>query len=847
MLPRISLLDELRKGGYEASLITTFNAYPPFYEEVVLRRLVGAGVRHNVLMMDARQYGHSLEHYPPRLAGREYILLPVKVAGTFHPKLMFLVGKRKGLIVVGSHNMTLAGFGFNRELTNLARIEGADDRDGVALAHEVWDEVEHWLINFSEGVPDHVKRMVRRVRDFAPWLSAEGGAGDVLRLLVGRPGGRTLWEQLTDLLDSEATHVSLCGAFFDQELRFLKRIKHDLKPRWFTVAVDPDTVKIPPQARTMADISIVGANGLGLEDGKEEGSSRYLHAKGILVEQANGGTVFASGSANPSAPAWLSSDSSANVELMLAYTGQRARAIAADMGFTRIVEMPVLGEADWTTIASNTEQCGDPIRPRYRSGIAVVEDTCVIIRQALLEGLGNPEFLLCSPNGKVLDRSSRLRVDSDAGIIEFPEAKLTDASVVDVVISGELVLKLLLHHVRAIEDQARSGTQRRFKEALLSLDTDTPNIELLIHCVDKIIASESRDTPSPGLKKTGTRGQAPSEEQEPPATLAIDISEVKHHKSKKRLIHSSDFSYLLDALIYHLRIAEDKSIEELDHAGRNEEEQVGADDDQDADSEQPTAQKQKVILDVCHARVGTVISRMVAQLNAYAKGKQTLRDLLVRLLAVLAVLRELRSCDGRVSWVEKGQTTVPMKQRHRLLEEIMLNLFEGESSLLQLEALGDDFQHSDDMARLKGLVLWLAWDCGLTMELNKPFMESRNQLDERLKRNAMILALAQMIQSDDVVIDEARQSIGSLTSSEMDWLKEVQRLAFQCEILRHDHSSLFPADSAEPGDIALHKKKDDWILRVVSGSGGNRVFLVRLSRDRERIEYRSEYLGVTRL
>ena len=56
MLPKISLFDELRKGGYEASLITTFNAYLPFYEEVVLRRLVSCGIRHNVLMMDAKQY-----------------------------------------------------------------------------------------------------------------------------------------------------------------------------------------------------------------------------------------------------------------------------------------------------------------------------------------------------------------------------------------------------------------------------------------------------------------------------------------------------------------------------------------------------------------------------------------------------------------------------------------------------------------------------------------------------------------------------------------------------------------------------------------------------------------------
>src|SRR3954451_18157227 len=116
MLPKVSLLEELKKGGYDACLITTYNAYLPFYEEVVLRRLANAGVRHNALLMDAQQYAASLISHPPRLAGRQYTLLPVSVPGAFHPKLIFLTGKSKGAILVGSHNMTLAGFGFNREI-----------------------------------------------------------------------------------------------------------------------------------------------------------------------------------------------------------------------------------------------------------------------------------------------------------------------------------------------------------------------------------------------------------------------------------------------------------------------------------------------------------------------------------------------------------------------------------------------------------------------------------------------------------------------------------------------------------------------------------------------------------
>lgn len=48
----ISILEEIKRGGHEASLITTYNAYLPFYEDVVLRHLSNNGVRHNILMMD---------------------------------------------------------------------------------------------------------------------------------------------------------------------------------------------------------------------------------------------------------------------------------------------------------------------------------------------------------------------------------------------------------------------------------------------------------------------------------------------------------------------------------------------------------------------------------------------------------------------------------------------------------------------------------------------------------------------------------------------------------------------------------------------------------------------------
>lgn len=88
----ISILDVIKRGGFEASLITTFNATLPFYEEVVLRKLVGAGCRHNVVLMDRSQCAISWasEATRPRLAGHAYTLLPIAAPGAFHPKLCIL-------------------------------------------------------------------------------------------------------------------------------------------------------------------------------------------------------------------------------------------------------------------------------------------------------------------------------------------------------------------------------------------------------------------------------------------------------------------------------------------------------------------------------------------------------------------------------------------------------------------------------------------------------------------------------------------------------------------------------------------------------------------------------------
>lgn len=109
-------------------------------EEVVLRKLASAGCRHNVVLMDKGQCAQAWhnESSRPHLAGFAYTLIPVGVSGAFHPKVCILAGPKKAAILIGSHNLTLSGFGYNQEVTNWIEVTGIKDTEGAALLKATW-------------------------------------------------------------------------------------------------------------------------------------------------------------------------------------------------------------------------------------------------------------------------------------------------------------------------------------------------------------------------------------------------------------------------------------------------------------------------------------------------------------------------------------------------------------------------------------------------------------------------------------------------------------------------------------------------------------------------------------
>lgn len=845
MPPRRSLIDELRSGGYEAALFTTFNAYLPFYEDVVLRRLITAGVRHNVLLMDQGQYSAALQSAPPRLAGRRYTLLPIQVPGAFHPKLIFLAGKNKGFLAIGSHNLTLAGFGFNRELTNLLAIPGAGDPEARMLARHAWDSVCGWLELARDQLPGEVLDMAFKLKDFAPWLDQKPEDVETsTHVLTAHPESVPLWAQLRGLASGKVRRVIIAGAFYDQKLAFISTVMREMEPDEIILAVEPETVQMPAGAAELAGVRVVRADALGLDEEKPTSkNSGYLHAKAIYIEPRDGDPVFASGSANPSRPAWLARPGSGNVEAMLAYVGEEAKKTARNLGFLDIPDMPPLSAADWAAISTQADPASEAPHPHMRTGVALAGAEGITIRRADLEGLAPGQVQLLDELHEALLQPG-MPHPRDELLVWHVSAEITTRTAFVRFHDGEQVqAQFLVHHAKLIEELSRTGVQRRFRDALASLETDAPDLDTLLQSVERILFEDDKGAQSTKAKTGKATEHAEPQPMQTVTTLAVDIGETKKSKKARRLLHGSDLSYLLDALIYHLRVDRDQAIEELDARGRNEEEQVGADDGDDVDLPIPGLNKEEV-LRICHRKVRTLVNRMGGQLDALADGKQSLDRVLVRLTGVLALLRQLRRCDGKVSWAEKGTTTVPPEQRHQLLEKVMYVLFEGKHSLLHLEKIDEDLAESDDIARLKGLLIWLAWDCGVRFRFTAPFMESPEDQADRLASNAMVLALLQVIRGDEVVIDEAKECIAGLSSGELDWLTAFLAMASRIETLRGGDFSSLPASLMNPGDFAIPTKSASAHVRIVCHFDGRYASLIALDETNPHKRFLADYVRV---
>lgn len=121
----MDLRDFCQRPRYDRVLMTTFAFDPVFFEKVVLPDLRRGGTEDILILCDADCLHETLtvEGDQLRSYGREYLVEPIHINGSFHPKIFFRIGPEGCLLWCGSSNLTRAGWGTNREIGTLIQLE----------------------------------------------------------------------------------------------------------------------------------------------------------------------------------------------------------------------------------------------------------------------------------------------------------------------------------------------------------------------------------------------------------------------------------------------------------------------------------------------------------------------------------------------------------------------------------------------------------------------------------------------------------------------------------------------------------------------------------------------------
>jgi hypothetical protein len=291
-------------------------------------------------------------------------------------------------------------------------------------------------------------------------------------------------------------------------------------------------------------------------------------------------------------------------------------------------------------------------------------------------------------------------------------------------------------------------------------------------------------------------------------------------------------------LIYRLGLELKTPVEQLEETAPSEEEQIGKEEeDREAPVELP-----KTDIEVIQRKVKTLVSRMIKQLEKTVQSsKETYRPV-EQLLAVLAVMREIRTQDRRCSLAE-SQSLVPIECREVLLEASIVALFGRKRKLFDsfVKVLEEDPE--EDVSRLLGLLLWLAYDSGIDERRLVTFpMGDRKQTYESLLNLAKLLEIAIASGGNIEAFKEAEHSIcrtvpetkrgivSRWIAYHLAWSKELSKMLLS-------KKSWVYAKTPQVGGIGIAIKEGSQKPRLISDFDSRYIHLVEFGNENFEIKF----------
>lgn len=215
-----SILESIQKSkGYDIALFTTFNFEISFFERFIKNALFSNKTKKISVFVDSQELNKSIsKEGDVHNIGHHYVVNPIEMNGSFHPKLVLLLGKKKAKLYVSSCNLTTSGYTINNEaFYSYECLEGTGDNKKLIV-----DAIDFFckLNDLSFHADDYLFREVVGYRHI--YNSFPDGNND--SLFVHNLDEPILNQIKT--LTTEAELINVAVPYFDNECYAIKELSN---------------------------------------------------------------------------------------------------------------------------------------------------------------------------------------------------------------------------------------------------------------------------------------------------------------------------------------------------------------------------------------------------------------------------------------------------------------------------------------------------------------------------------------------------------------------------------------------------------------------------------------------
>jgi HKD family nuclease len=354
MITRTNFLDLLGSNTrkYHSCIITSYTFDILFFEQAVLPRLRRAGIQNINIFVDAHMFQKQLENFQGKEylnRNRDYSITPVYLNGAFHSKSLLAIGKSKGLLAIGSGNITGSGLSNNEEIWSAFHYKESENlTDGIFTKS----------IKYLDSLKSHSYainlRKINWISENSSWyknfLNNDADFDDLkfnqsqVNIFTTKADS-SFFQDVIQHIPRNPLEIKVLSPYYNRSGQFILKLLKYLNPGKIHCVVDPDYGNIPIELNGNSSIEfsewskILGNNKL----------KKSLHAKAYQFEYQDR-TIFLLGSANATIEAFGNEDAMAkNAEVLLKIEEQNKRNFFKELG----IEFPVDGTLNLSEIKIN--------------------------------------------------------------------------------------------------------------------------------------------------------------------------------------------------------------------------------------------------------------------------------------------------------------------------------------------------------------------------------------------------------------------------------------------------------------------------------------------------------------